>query len=106
MRGKRTADLGFHTNYLRVAEMSAIVVVHADDEALPAHDPGNGDSKQLQGRRSEVGEASTGAKLESGRGDDEWHEIRRVGGMRSHTVGLEHLLGVAVVGRDEADAPE
>ena len=35
---------------------------------------------------------------------DERHGIRRVGRVRADAVGLEQLLGVAVVGRDEADA--
>ena len=37
-----------------------------DDDALTGHGGGNGDSKQFEGRWSEVDEASTGAKLETG----------------------------------------
>ena len=40
------------------------------------------------------------------RGEHERHGVRRVCGVRADTVGLEHRLGVPVIGCHEADAAE
>ncbi len=63
-------------------------------------------TEESKHRRGEIGERTAVTKTSAGEREDERHRVRRVGGVRADAVGFEHLLGVAVVGGDEADAPE
>src|SRR5690348_2023048 len=71
--------------------------------ALSGHFGRRCNSEQVECRGHEVGKLSAVTECHLVRGDDERHRVRRVGRMRALPVGLEHLLGVAVVCCDEAD---
>ena len=75
----------------------------ADDQRLAVHFRGLLKAHHVEDRRRDVGEAA-GAQLRARAAEDEGHHIRRVRGHRALAVGLEHLLGVAVVGGDHRDA--
>ena len=60
------------------------------------------DPEQLEHGRCDVGEYA-GAQTHAGDGDDEWDRAQRVRGVGA-AVGLEHHLGVAVIGGDDARA--
>src|SRR6478609_508888 len=63
------------------------------------------DTEEGEGGGSKVGELAV-VRLGTRVGCDERHAVRRVRGVRVDAVVGDQLLRVAVVGRDEADAPE
>ena len=77
-----------------------------DDEVVPSSPPGMAipSSSRTVGARSARPPPSRSSRPDAV--SDERHGVRRVRRVRADAVGLEHLLGVAVVGRDEADAAE
>ena len=74
------------------------------EQVLAGHLAAARDAEQAEHRRREIAELAAVAQLCARERDDERHGVRRVRSVR-RAVGLEHLLGVAVVGGDERDAP-
>src|SRR3990172_11508429 len=75
-----------------------------DEQAPARHLRGCGDAEKAKAGRYEVGERAAFREHRSVERDDERDRVRRVCRVRARAVVFEHLLGVAVVGRDEADA--
>src|SRR5579862_6672868 len=73
-------------------------------EISAAHHGGRIDSQQPEDGRREVGELAL-PQFQARSGDHERDAVGRMGRVRASVL-LQLLLGVPVVGSDEADAPE
>ena len=85
---------GIHPPYVRIYEV------------FTRHFQRRLDSQEMQGRRRQIGQLAALPEASPRRRHDQRHGVRRVRRVRADAVGLEHLLGVAVVGRDQADTAE
>ena len=101
MRREHTAQSSYFTNILRLGSVLAIV----DNERPSGHRSRRVQTEEIENGRGKIGELAPVTDCASLERQDERDRVRRVGSVRADSVVLEELLGVPVVGRDEADAP-
>ena len=72
-------------------------------EVAPLHLGRRPDSLQPEDRRRDVGQSAPGSERAALRAHDERHRVRRMGRVRLAGSGIDHLLGVAVIGGHHED---